>query len=152
MIEVNRTVSLSPERVFAVLADGWSYASWVVGASHIRKVDPDWPAVGSQIHHNVGPWPLVIQDATEVLAMEVNSLLEVHARIWPVGAARVRVRLDPRNSGGCEITMGEEIAEGPFRSLPKAAQATLFRPRNNESLNRLVDLAEGRGPHASRPS
>ncbi|WP_324188972.1 SRPBCC family protein [Nocardia farcinica] len=43
------------ERAFAVLSDGWLYAGWVVGASHIRDVDPDWPGVGSRIHHSVGP-------------------------------------------------------------------------------------------------
>ena len=27
--------------VYAVLANGWTYTPWVVGASHMRAVDPD---------------------------------------------------------------------------------------------------------------
>lgn len=144
MSEISRTAVIPPDPIFAVLADGWSYASWVVGTSHIRSVDPGWPAVGSQIHHSVGPWPLVIQDRTEVLASEPNSLLELHARMWPAGAARIRLTLVPHEGGGCEVRMAEEIVEGPLRSLPHAAQAALLRPRNTESLSRLLDIAAGR--------
>lgn len=34
MSEVSRTIPTTPERVWEVLAEGWSYAGWVVGASH----------------------------------------------------------------------------------------------------------------------
>ena len=37
---VTRTVDAPAEAVWAVLADGWLYASWVVGASRVREVDP----------------------------------------------------------------------------------------------------------------
>ncbi len=57
MIEVERHVKVSPADVFSVLADGWLYSGWVVGASRIRAVDEQWPAVGSKIHHSVGSWP-----------------------------------------------------------------------------------------------
>ncbi len=56
--------------VFAVLSDGWSYAGWVVGNSHIRDVDRNWPDVGARIHHSVGAWPLQIHDVTKVRAVE----------------------------------------------------------------------------------
>jgi hypothetical protein len=55
MIEVSQSVSASADRVFAVLADGWLYPLWVVGASRMRDVDPGWPAEGTKIHHSVGP-------------------------------------------------------------------------------------------------
>ncbi len=29
-----------------MLSDGWLYASWVVGASRVRDVDPRWPSPG----------------------------------------------------------------------------------------------------------
>jgi hypothetical protein len=35
VVEVSRIIRTAPGRIFAVLADGWSYASWVVGAAHI---------------------------------------------------------------------------------------------------------------------
>jgi uncharacterized protein YndB with AHSA1/START domain len=41
MIDVKRTISAGPEQVWAVLADGWSYPLWVVGASHMREVELD---------------------------------------------------------------------------------------------------------------
>lgn len=49
MTEVSETMSVDPDRVFAVLTDGWLYPLWVVGASHMRRVDADWPAVGTRI-------------------------------------------------------------------------------------------------------
>ena len=53
-----------------MLADGWSYATWVVGAARVRDVDPGWPATGSRVHHSVGLWPLLIQDFTLVECSE----------------------------------------------------------------------------------
>ena len=44
--EVSRQVTASPERVFAELADGWTYVGWVVGATHVRDVDDTWPQPG----------------------------------------------------------------------------------------------------------
>ena len=37
-----------------MLSDGWSYATWVVGAARIRDVDDGWPTVGTKIHHPSG--------------------------------------------------------------------------------------------------
>lgn len=36
MSKTSRVVGADPDDVFAVLADGWSYAGWVVGDSYIR--------------------------------------------------------------------------------------------------------------------
>ena len=41
-----RSMNCSPEDVFAVLADGWLFPTWVVGASRMRDVDAAWPEVG----------------------------------------------------------------------------------------------------------
>ncbi|MDT7709005.1 MAG: hypothetical protein QOG20_4612 [Pseudonocardiales bacterium] len=148
MIEVSRVVHASPQEVFAVLADGWTYPLWVVGATHMREVDPNWPAVGSRLHHSVGTWPLQIHDITEVRAAEPGQLLELHARAWPSGAARVRITLAP-SPGGTLVTMGEQAESGPARLIPRPAQAIMLKLRNTESLNRLADVAEGNG-HGTR--
>ena len=84
VIEVTRTVEVAPEHVFAVLADGWSYAGWVVGNSHVREVDPHWPAVGAKIHHSAGLWPLQVKDWTEVTAMTPDRMIDLRARVWPL--------------------------------------------------------------------
>ena len=70
---VSRTVNAPPDAVWSVLADGWMYGMWVVGASRIREVDPNWPQPGSRIHHSVGLWPALINDHTEVLSATVGQ-------------------------------------------------------------------------------
>ena len=144
MIEVRQSVSTSAERVFAVLADGWLYPLWVVGATHMRDVDRGWPAVGTRIHHCVGPWPLNIRDATTVVAVDPGRMLELDARVWPTGAAKVRIVLTPVGDNKTHVTMGEIFDRGPAQHLPKSVQAALMRPRNIESLRRLADIAEHR--------
>jgi Activator of Hsp90 ATPase homolog 1-like protein len=144
MTEVVLTAPTSPEALFRVLADGWSYASWVVGAAHIREVDADWPAPGSRIHHSVGPWPLVVQDVTTVRAVHPPNSIELGARLWPVGEALIRLELTESGPDSTEIRMVEQIVRGPGRVLPDSVQALALVPRNRESLRRLVDMAVGK--------
>ncbi len=144
MTEVSRVVDVPPDAVFAVLADGWLYSSWVVGSSHIRDVDTDWPAVGSRIHHSVGPWPLHIQDITVVTAVEPGHSLSLEARGWPFGAATVGLTLVPHGDGKTQVRMTEHIVRGPAEKLPEAVQALMVKPRNTEALARLADLATGK--------
>jgi len=141
VIDTTRVIGTSPDRIFAVLADGWSYASWVVGAAHIRDVDPAWPAVGAKVHHRVGPWPLQINDESTVRAMEPDRLLELAAGIWPLGAAVVRLALVPVAPARTRVTMSEELISGLGRVIPRPVQFALLRPRNVESLRRLDDIA-----------
>ena len=68
-----RTIATSPDRVWDVLADGWSYATWVVGASRVRDVDRGWPSEGGRIHHSFGLWPALINDTTHVLSSQEPS-------------------------------------------------------------------------------
>jgi hypothetical protein len=144
VIEVSQSVSTSTDRVFAVLADGWLYPLWVVGATHMRDVDSGWPEVGTRIHHSVGPWPLSVRDVTRVVAVEPGRMLELDARVWPTGAARVRLILTPEGDNHTHVMMGEVFDRGPARRLPMRVQAALMRPRNIESLRRLADVAEHR--------
>ncbi|WP_328453669.1 MULTISPECIES: SRPBCC family protein [unclassified Amycolatopsis] len=145
MTEVSRVVDAPPQTVFAVLADGWSYGGWVVGSSHIRAVDPGWPAVGSRIHHSVGSWPLQLQDETTVVAVETGRSLSLEAKAWPSGAAAVGITLVPHDGGARTLVrMTEHVVRGPAKVLPEAVQGLFLRPRNTESLARLGDLAVGR--------
>ena len=70
MVSTTRTLRASPEQVWDVLADGWLYALWVVGASRMREVDDNWPEPGSKLHHSLGAWPILINDETEVIIDE----------------------------------------------------------------------------------
>lgn len=144
MREVTRDLPVSPGAVFAVLADGWSYAGWVVGSAHIRRVDAAWPAVGTRIHHTFGAWPFEIRDHTEVVACEPERLLELDARLWLFGGATVRFTLDALDGGGTRLRMAERAVSGPGGLVPGFVQDIAFFPRNAISLARLADVAIGR--------
>lgn len=133
--------SATTDEVWAVLADGWSYAGWVVGASRIRKVDVRWPAAGSRIHHSAGCWPVLLNDETTVLESEPGRRLVLQAEGWPFGEATVDLSLEPRGSGS-RIVMREDVTKGPGRVVPKALRQLALQPRNRESLRRLAFLAE----------
>lgn len=137
-------IPLPAEDVFAVLADGWLYGLWVVGATHIREVDTGWPGVGTRIHHSVGGWPLTRQDTTEVRSVDPPHRLELTARLWPAGKAEIRLTLVELQPDRTEIRMAERITEGPGCLIPSALQDLMLVARNTESLRRLEALAIGR--------
>lgn len=140
--EVRCTTTAAPDAVFAVLADGWRYASWVVGASRVRGVDTSWPQPGSRIRHSFGIWPLVLDDVSQVQASESPRHLVITAQGWPVGAARVELRIDAWDRGSI-ITMSEDAVAGPGRLIPKPLRQLVIAARNREALRRLALLAEG---------
>ena len=129
------------DQVWQVLADGWTYATWVVGASRIRAVASNWPAVGSRIHHSVGLWPLVLSDHTESTSVHEGRELVMSARALPFGAASITLRLHPLPTG-CRIEMIEHAQTAPFTAIPKSVQHALAHPRNLEAVRRLALLAE----------
>ena len=141
---VSRAVNAPPDVVWGVLADGWMFGMWVVGASRIREVEHGWPGVGSKIHHSVGLWPLLIDDHTEVLASTPNEELLLKARGWPVGEAHVRVTLEAGRAGHTTVSMVEDVTAGAGTLIPRAARQLMITPRNTESLRRLALIAEGR--------
>ena len=91
---VHRDVEASADDVWSVLADGWAYATWVVGAARVRSVDERWPAPGAAIEHSVGTWPLLLSDSTTVEACDPGRRLVLTARGWPLGEARVLIELE----------------------------------------------------------
>ena len=135
-------IEAEPNDVMAVLTDGWTYASWVVGASTIRDVDEGFPAPGTRIHHSVGAWPLLLHDSTHVLEYEPGRRLRLEARGWPLGQATVEVTVEP-DADGSLVTMTEDVSEGPGRLVPQPIRQLGIAPRNRESLRRLAYLAEG---------
>jgi hypothetical protein len=139
---VQRTVHASPERVFAVLSNGWSYSDWVVGTSHIREVDPHWPQLGARLHHKAGPWPVSLWDSSQVLAMEESRRLCLNARLWPLGEAVVDIRLAPSGENATRVTLQEDFEQGPLRWVQNKMNDLILHKRNVESLRRLADLVE----------
>jgi uncharacterized protein YndB with AHSA1/START domain len=144
MAEVERIIDASVDRVWAVLEDGWSYANWVVGTSHIRHVERDWPRPGSKLHHTSGLWPFAIRDVTFVRRTEPPQLLVVKPRLWPLGRGVVTMKLAPVDPHRTKVTMGEEFDRGPLRWLMVKVNDLLLHRRNEESLRRLEHIATRR--------
>ena len=141
---VSKVVAAPADVVWSVLADGWQYATWVVGASRIRDVDRNWPAEGSRIHHSVGLWPLLIDDSTDVLRSEPERELVLKARGWPIGEAHISITLTPERAEHTTVSITEDATAGPGRAIPAPVRQLAIGPRNVETLRRLALIAEGR--------
>lgn len=141
MAIVQRIVSAAPDRVFAVLADGWTYSDWVVGTVHVRDVDRSWPAPGSKLHHKAGPWPLSLHDSSTVVAMTPDRELVLKAGLWPLGQAKVHLTLEPVGAAQTRVTIQEEFEAGPLLFLRNKINDLVLHRRNVESLRRLSDIA-----------
>ncbi len=143
MTRTTRTIEATPDQVWAVLADGWLYPLWVVGATRMRAVDDAWPAPGSKLHHSIGVWPLVLNDDTEVVDSVPGHRLDLRAKGWPMGEASVTITLEPE-AVHTRVVIVEDAVEGPGVLMPKPVRAPMIAWRNVESLRRLAFLAEGR--------
>lgn len=143
MSQIETSVDVPPDQVWEVLADGWLFPLWVVGATRMRAVDEDWPRPGAQLHHSVGTWPLVVNDTTEVLECRPPHQLRLRARAWPGGSAEVLLELEP-TAHGTRVRISEDAVSGPGRLVPGPVRQPMLRWRNNEALRRLRLLCEGR--------
>ncbi|MEO7421079.1 MAG: SRPBCC family protein [Ornithinibacter sp.] len=139
---VTRTVDAHADAEWDVLADGWAYPTWVVGASRVRAVDLSWPAEGASIHHSFGVWPAVVDDTTEVVARDPGRELVLRARGWPMGEAEVVIGLTALDDGRCVVSIAEDAVSGPGSLLPRPRRQPPIRRRNVESLKRLAYLVE----------
>ena len=137
-----------PSAVWDVLADGWLYPLWVVGASRMREVDDSWPNVDARLHHSVGSWPVLVDDVTEVVDVQPGASLTLHARARPTGVAEVVIRLE-QVGAGTRIVLEENALSGPPRLVPKPLRDAALLWRNTEALRRLAYVAERRAAAAS---
>ncbi|MGX1159990.1 hypothetical protein FBY31_1649 [Arthrobacter sp. SLBN-100] len=142
MSTVSQLFNTPAADVWRVISDGWLYSGWVVGASRIRAVDDTWPQAGSRLHHSVGAWPLVINDSTRVTAAEPEKSLELVARGWPLGEAKVLITLQDQGNQ-CLVTLAEDAIRGPGKRVPKVLRDPMITMRNRETLKRLELMAAG---------
>lgn len=152
MSRTEKLFRCSPEDVFKVLADGWSFATWVVGAARIREVDSTWPEKGSEIHHSVGAWPALLDDTTTVRAIDRPRSLTLQARAWPAGEAEVTLLCESDGSGATRVTMLEHVTSGPAKLVPRILLDPVIGARNVEALRRLAFLVQRGGNGAGHPS
>lgn len=138
-----RNLHCRPEDVFDVLADGWLFTTWVVGASRMRGQDAGFPAVGTQLHHSFGTWPFVIDDVTTVLEWDPPRRMVIQPKGWPIGEARVELVVEEHRRG-CRVTIVEHAVAGPGAWVPDLFMQPAIWIRNHETLRRLQWVAEGR--------
>lgn len=144
MSRTSRTFKCTPDDVFDILEDGWSYATWVVGAARIRDVEEEWPAPQSRIFHSVGVWPLLISDTTSIEAIDRPHEIVLTVRAWPAGEGKVHIMCEPVGDHETQVTMWEDASSGPVQLLFKPLRDVLLSMRNVEALRRLAHLAESR--------
>lgn len=142
MARNTRVFHCSPESVFAVFSSGWLFPGWVVGASRMRRVDADWPHVGSQLHHSFGVWPLVLDDRTTVLRWEPSHRFVIRAAGWPMGEAQVRIDVFP-HAQGCTVRIHETAVKGPGKLVPSSLLHSFLWIRTIETP--AAPRADGRG-------
>jgi len=143
-----RVMDCTPEDVFAVLADGWLFPSWVVGASRMRAVDDSWPSVGAALHHSFGVWPALIDDESLMLEFDPPRHLAMRPKGWPIGEARVTIDVKSRGAG-CVVRIEEHPVAGPGAWTPRALLDLGLYLRNVETLRRLAFIAEGRNARST---
>ena len=143
MARNSRELRCSPDAVFGVLADGWLFPGWVVGATRLRGVDASWPTPGARLHHSFGVWPLVLDDTTVSQGFDAPRRMVLRARGWPAGEAHITIDVEP-TVGGCRVTLTERVVSGPAMAVLTALFDVPLRVRNTETLRRLAWHAEGR--------
>lgn len=140
---MERDVAATPERIFAVLADGWSYPGWVIGTSHVRAVEEGWPAVGSRLFHTTGMWPFTMDDETLVEESVPPQRLVLIAKGRHLGRARVTLTLR-RTGSHTRVRMAEAPLDGPGRWVHNPLTDWIIFRRTVATVGRLAAVAEAR--------
>jgi uncharacterized protein YndB with AHSA1/START domain len=135
------SVAASPERVFEVLSDPFTYGHWVVGTKTIPEADPEWPAPGASLRYVAGAGPLTLSDHTRVVGSAPPHRLDLIAEAGPLPGAAISIELAHEGSG-TRVTLDErpaqpllDMAMGPLGHLALSL-------RNRVALRRLKRLAE----------
>ncbi|GAA1803844.1 SRPBCC family protein [Luedemannella flava] len=144
MTTQEKIIEAEPDEVFAVLSDGWSYAYWRLGISHVRQVDDEFPAEGSRIHHDLGPWPASWQEDTTAMCTQPPHRMELRTNLGLFGVVDSTFTLAAEGDGRTRVTMRKQPTAGFLHWLPAAASDLLMRGRDRETLRRLADVSEHR--------
>lgn len=142
-------ISATPSQVFDVLDDPQAYPRWVVGARRIRRVDPDWPAVGSCFHHAIGTAAAELHDSSKILERQRPDRLTLEVRFRPTGVAHVTMTVQP-DVNGSKFLIEEHPQSGPFAVAPRVLTEPLLWVRNAISVQRLRHEIERRSATRER--
>jgi uncharacterized protein YndB with AHSA1/START domain len=141
----NVLVRARPEQVWAVLADGWAYADWVVGTKAIRAVDDGWPAPGTSIHFTAGAGPVTLEDRTTVRIAEPAKRLELEIRAKALGTARLSIEILPWAEDAV-VVLDEHPLTGAGAAWHNLVVDAMLRVRNRRMLKAFARVVESRFP------
>jgi len=142
------TTPAAVEDVWRVLADPYSYARWVYGTDRIRAADPQWPAVGSRLHHAFGPRLWRVRDTTTVLDAEPPRRIVLAARARPLGSVTAEVVV-AHDQDGSRIVLREKLRGGWGAVLPRIGRA-VQRHRLRRTVQALAALSRRDSPAPAR--
>ncbi len=140
-----RLVHATPAQIWAVLADGYRYADWVIGARGILAVDAGWPARDSALWFTVGLGPLTYTGRTTVVACVPERVLELEVHVGLAGSVRVGARLTA-NGDGTRVLLEEHPATGLVARLHTRVGDIGFAVRAHLLLRELARVAEASDP------
>lgn len=142
---LNVLIERSPEQVWAVLADGDSYAKWVAGTQEVHHVDERWPQVGAVIRFTAGLGPLTVEDITTVRRLDPGRELELEAHAGWLGSARISI--DVRSWGEhALVIIDEHPLSGPGARWHNALAEVMLRFRNRRMVRALASVVEEHHP------
>ena len=139
----NVLIPYEPDAVWSVLADGSSYAEWVVGTKEIHSVDQNWPQVGSSLRFTAGLGRLSITDCTTSRLCVAGSRLELEARALPYGSVRISIEILPWGDESVVI-IDEHPLRGPSPLLENPLVELGLTIRNRQMLRKLARAVESR--------
>jgi len=139
----NALIPYEPDAVWSVLADGSSYAEWVVGTKEIHSVDQNWPRVGSSLRFTAGLGRLSITDFTTSRLCVPGSRLELEARALPYGSVRISIEILPWGDESVVI-IDEHPLRGPGPLLENPLVEFGLTIRNRQMLRKLARAVEKR--------
>jgi uncharacterized protein YndB with AHSA1/START domain len=132
----NVLIEAQPPEVWEVLADGQSYAEWVVGTQSVDSVDPDWPAVGANLRYKAGVGPIHLVDVTTVRVSEPPHRLEMEAHMRLL---TVRISVEVRSWGEqALVIVDEHPLRGSSLLFENPVSEALLTIRNRLMLSRLA--------------
>ena len=140
-----RTMHATPEQVWEVLADGWLYPLWVVGASRMREVDDDLAgrrAPGCTTRSAV--WPLLIDDTPRSSRCSPARCSRCKRAGLAGGRGRGAAHAAARRRGDRGRDRGGRASRARRRWCPSRCATPQLHWRNVETLRRLAFLAERR--------
>jgi uncharacterized protein YndB with AHSA1/START domain len=140
---VTTQLSASSETLFGILSDPRWYRRFVIGNRKVRRFDPRWPEEGTELHHHLGVFPVVLADKATVVEADPPKRLVLHAGMGPLAVVEIAFEVASED-GGVTLTVSEFPIRGPLARVWNPLFDWAMALRNRRMLRHLSELAERR--------